>query len=202
MTVNFVESAEGTSQLIDGQEPALLCRYTSLSKNTLQLLPVLKRLADERLHTPCLITNFTPKNSSVWEVSVETPDGKIHHLSLNKREILHLTPYKDEVKVSFALSTDLETPSYRDGFSLAATHFFKNNHISESDLLSESPFHVQQRIVLRDGKILLKKGISKASAVFRRLYQKDKMQVRLEEKRHTIEAYVAFLKQEIGEERV
>ncbi|WP_316356249.1 hypothetical protein [Candidatus Neptunichlamydia sp. REUL1] len=32
MTVNFAESSEGTSQLIEGQEPALLCRYTSLSK--------------------------------------------------------------------------------------------------------------------------------------------------------------------------
>ena len=121
---------------------------------------------------------------------------------LSKREILNLTPFESKVKVSFELSTDLETPSYRDGFSLAASHFFKNKHISESDLLSESPLHVQQRIVLRDGKIFLKKGISKASAVFRKLYQKDKMQTRLEENRHTIEAYVAFLKKEIGAEKL
>ena len=202
MTVNFAESSEGTSQLVDGQEPALLCRYTSLSKATLQLLPALKRLADERLHAPCLVTSFAPKHDATWEVSAETPDGKIHHLSLSKREILNLTPFESKVKVSFELSTDLETPSYRDGFSLAATHFFKNKHISESDLLSESPLHVQQRIVLRDGKIFLKKGISKASAVFRKLYQKDKMQTRLEENRHTIEAYVAFLKKEIGAEKL
>lgn len=127
MTVNFVESAEGTSQLIDGQEPALLCRYTSLSKSTLQLLPVLKRLADERLHAPCLITDFVKKDDSVWEVRAETPDGKIHHLPFNKREILNLTPYEDNVKVFLTFQQTLKPLAIEMDFLLRPPIFLKTN---------------------------------------------------------------------------
>jgi len=202
MTIRLVESARGTELQTEGQKPTRLCRCTSLSKEALQLMSAIKTLADERLQAPCLIVHFSSKKDLTTEVWAETPDGQRHRLSFKNREILHLSPYENEVRMSFEPSTDLETPSYRDGFSLAATHFFKNKHINESNLLSESALHVQQRVVLRDGKILLKKGISKASAVFRNLYQKDKMQRRLEENRHTIEAYVSFLKKEIGAEKL
>lgn len=196
MTISLIEGPEGVSYSTG--EAIIPC--TNLSRDALATSTAIHKLAMEKLQSSCVILDYKPGYQGQWRITAETPDGQKYEIAFWEKDIVQEIMKVKEVDISFKPSLELDTPSYHDGFSLAAAHYFKNNPIKESKLFSR--FHTEPRVVLRDGKIQILKGIPKAEVPFRKTYQNESMKRREAENRATIDTYVAFLKKEIGSEKL
>ena len=149
MSINLVEGPQGLmreepqgglSSWIQGvftqRSPALSYPITaeqSLSKDLLAIIYTLNKLAEENLKSPCQIASFDTTNGKV-KVTTLSPAGHSKELTFKLKDVLERLPSKKDLNVSFLPATTLYAPSYLDGLSLAASHYYKNHPIPPSKL--------------------------------------------------------------------
>ncbi|MCB1109740.1 MAG: hypothetical protein KDK64_02070, partial [Chlamydiia bacterium] len=199
MTLDLVKGSQGVYQSF-GNQLVPLSSHLSVTEDGLKLVVAAQKLAADKLQSPCVITDLFSSNRTDWQVTAHTHLGQVYQIKLSESAITHEIASINALNVSFLPALETNTPSYLDGFSLAATHYFKSHPVSESQLFSWK--YTGPRVVLRDGRIQIKKGYPKAQIPIRHLYQREDMKRREEENQETIRVYVEFLTREIGERKL
>ncbi|MCB1107168.1 MAG: hypothetical protein KDK76_03635 [Chlamydiia bacterium] len=192
MSLSLTESPKGLSQ---GAQ--LISPHVGLRGTALGVLPTLQQIASEKLGTQCSIVDLPSMDSKTLNVVVIKEDGAEETLTLDRQDVVSKIDADQRPTLTFTESADLDTPSYLDGYSRAAAHYFTSHPTPESSL-----FGIEDRIVVKEGEITLKSGLSKVSRLFRWIFKRSKMEKRAEENRESIRSYVAFLEKEMGPKKL
>lgn len=203
--IHHVETPSGTYEL-NSKGLSHLTPYHTTSSMKARLISVFYKEAQKIISAPFVIEGYhLDVEKRTWNVKLLFEDGQSHNL-----EILH-QDIDDEISLSmnrqlqksFTESVGLTVPSYEDGYTRSATQFFESHPIPEARLLNQwSWSKPRARFVVSKGLIHLTKGFSKIEVIFRRIFQRDKMQAWEAQNQEAIKSYVSFLRQEIGIEKL
>lgn len=175
--------------------------YTVQPEGTMtSLLSAFYARAQRVISDPFTITDYVQNDAlGQWTVKLSFEDGRVQELHIPYQDLqdeIDLSTNR-QVQRAFTESTGVDVPTFKDGYTRAATHFFTTNQIKESKLLGSwnSP---RPRLVVSKGMIHLTKGFSKIEAIFRRIFQPKMMAEWEEQNREAIDAYVSFLERDVG----
>ncbi|MCP5505648.1 MAG: hypothetical protein H7A38_02060 [Chlamydiales bacterium] len=175
--------------------------YTVQSEGTMtSLLSAFYARAAEVISDPFTITDYAQDDASgKWTIKLLLEDDRVHELDIPYQDLqdeIDLSTNR-QVQRAFTESIGVDVPTFKDGYTRAATHFFETHQIEESKLLG-SWISSRPRLVVTKGMIHLTKGFSKIEAIFRRIFQPKMMAEWEEQNREAMDAYVSFLEREVG----
>ncbi|MCP5503631.1 MAG: hypothetical protein H7A41_00595 [Chlamydiales bacterium] len=203
--IHHIEAPDGTYE----QTAHGLSRLTASHLNSpvvSRMLSLFYREAQKVIEAPFTIEAYRyDREKNAWDVKLLFYDGNTHILEVAQQDIhdeLTLSS-KRAVQKSFTESTGLLVPSYEDGYTRAATHYFTNTPIKEDNILNEWSWSKPRvRFVVQDGTIHLMKGFSTIERIFRKIFYRQEMRQWEEQNRQAVRAYVGFLEREIGKEKL